>query len=155
MSAGEPPKGRSRGKAGSNGSPPLQRGKLKLAKHRFQSFADLDLRTVAARRAQNVINQLLEDLGGAANVSTAERQLVQHAGVLAAHIEDAETRFISGHKIEIDNFLAAVNTQRRLLATVGLQRRQRDVTPSLRDYLKYKEQEKEREAEQEIEEDDE
>jgi hypothetical protein len=155
MSAEEPPKGRSRGKARSNGSPPLQRGKLKLAKHRFQSFADLDLRTVAARRAQDVVNRLLEDLGGASNVSTAERQLVQHAGVLSAFIEDQEVRFISGHEIEINELLAAINVQRRLLVTLGLQRRQRDVTPALQDYLRYKEQEKQHEADQDDEEADE
>ncbi|MDR6302561.1 hypothetical protein GGQ85_000237 [Nitrobacter vulgaris] len=145
---------KSRGKARSSGSAPIQRGKLKVSKARFQSFADLDLRTVAARRAQEVVNRLQEDLGGASNVSTAERQLVQHAGVLSAFIEDQEVRFISGHKIETNELLAAINVQRRLLVTLGLQRRQRDVTPALQDYLRFKEQEKQNEVEHESEEDD-
>jgi hypothetical protein len=138
MSEEQPRRGKSRGKARSNGSAPIQRGKLKVAKVRFQSFADLDLRTVAARRAQEVVNQLVTDLGG--DISTAERQLVQHAGVLSAYIEDQEVRFISGHKIDIDDLLAALNVQRRLLVTLGLQRRQRDITPTVDEYLREQEQ---------------
>lgn len=124
-----------------SGGPSIQRNKFKPAKLRYQTFDDLDLRTVAARRAQDIVTRLVEDLGGPSNVSTAERQLVQHAAVLAAYIEDQEVRFISGHKIEVQDLLAAVNTQRRLLVTVGLQRRSKDVTPTLAEYIRKREEE--------------
>jgi hypothetical protein len=35
----------------------------------------------------------------------------------------------------ISLFLAAVNSQRRLLVTLGLYRRAKDITPDLQDYL--------------------
>jgi hypothetical protein len=65
---------------------------------------------------------------------------------LSAFIEDQETRYIAGHKIEVSDLLAAINVQRRLLVTVGLQRGQRDITPTVDEYLRSQEQE---EAEQE------
>jgi hypothetical protein len=37
--------------------------------------------------------------------------------------------------VDVAEHLAAINAQRRVLATIGLERRARDVTPSLDRYL--------------------
>jgi|SRR6516164_7517216 hypothetical protein len=58
------------------------------------------------------------NLGGPENVSTAEAQLVQRAAVLAARIEDCEARWLEGTDIDVNEHLAAVNCQRRLLETL-------------------------------------
>jgi len=40
-----------------------------------------------------------------------------------------------GEPIELGDYLTAVNCQRRVLQTLGLERRARDVSPTLREYL--------------------
>ena len=74
-------------------------------------------------------------MGGGDRLSEAERQLVQRAAVLGAVVEHAEARFLAGKAVDLAEYLAAINAQRRLLVTLGLQRRPRDVTPSLQEYL--------------------
>lgn len=105
-------------------------------KARFLTLADLDRRTVAYRKAEALISALESDLGGSDVLTTGERQLVQRAAVLGAMIEDLETRWISGVPIDTAAFCTVVNAQRRVLETIGIKRRQRDVTPNLSDYIR-------------------
>jgi hypothetical protein len=74
-------------------------------------------------------------MGGADRLSTAQRQLVQRAAILAVQCEDFEVRYSIGQPIELDMYLAAINCQRRVLTELGLERRARDVTPSLQQYI--------------------
>jgi hypothetical protein len=46
---------------------------------------------------------------------------------------DFEARWCAGQHVDLGDYLQAVNVQRRVLATLGLQRRARDVSPSLSD----------------------
>lgn len=97
-------------------------------KTRFLTLGHLDGRTRAARRARDLIAGIEEDLGGSDRLTEAERQLVQRAGILGAVIEHAESRFLAGGgEVELADYLAACNSQRRILTTLGLQRRSRDV----------------------------
>jgi hypothetical protein len=84
---------------------------------------------------------LQNDLGGADNLTVAEQQITQHAAVLGAIIEHHEALWISGEDVNVHEVLASVNCQRRLLTELGLQRRAKDVTPNLRQYLEGKVQE--------------
>jgi glutathione S-transferase len=81
-----------------------------------------------------LVRALEADLGGADNLSVAARQLVQRAAVLGTYIESVEVKWLRGEQIELLDLLAATNTQRRLLADLGLERRPRDVSPSLEQY---------------------
>jgi len=102
---------------------------------RFLTMRDLDGRSRAAARCRELARELEVDLGGADRLSTAQRQLIQRAAVLAAQLEDFETRWCLGEVVELPDYLQAINVQRRLLVSLGLERRARDVTPSLREYL--------------------
>jgi hypothetical protein len=104
-------------------------------KARFLTLADLDRRTSAFRQTEALISALESDLGGADALTTGERQLVQRAAVLGAVLEDMETRWIGGMPMDASAFCTVVNAQRRVLETIGLKRRQRDVTPNLSDYI--------------------
>jgi hypothetical protein len=98
---------------------------------RLKTLAALDARTHAASRAFDIRDGLLSDLGGIDNTSAAEQQLVQRAAVLAARIEDCECRWLQGETISINEHLAAVNCQRRVLETLGVHgRRAKDITPT-------------------------
>ena len=101
---------------------------------RLKTLDALDSRTHAAAKAKALVSALESDLGGPDNVTVAERQIVQHAGVLGAVIEHQEALWLAGDEVDESALLAAVNCQRRLLETVGLQRRARDVTPNIAAY---------------------
>lgn len=49
--------------------------------------------------------------------------------MIAAIRENTEALWTAGQDIDIPAYLATVNAQRRVLAKIELQRRQRDVTP--------------------------
>jgi len=69
----------------------------RYGKARFLTLADLDQRTAAYRETVKLIAEMEVDLGGADQLSSGERQLVQRAGVLGAVLSDIETRWISGN----------------------------------------------------------
>jgi hypothetical protein len=103
------------------GSPAKTRDKV-----RFITIEHLDGRTGAARAVRELVASIESDLGGSDQLSAGQRQLVQRAGVLGAFIEDAEVRWASGQPINVAEYLAAINAQRRVLVTIGLERKARD-----------------------------
>jgi hypothetical protein len=103
-------------------------------KVRLMTLADLDGRTNAAKAARALVADLENDMGGADRLSAGERALVVRAAVSTAMIEHIEATWLSGGELDVTAYTALVNVQRRLL-TVGLQRRPRDVTPDLDNYV--------------------
>jgi hypothetical protein len=121
------PASRPKDKVCFGGSHPAKTGKLKLL-----TLDQIDGRTYASRRARDLIEAILRDIGD--DISEGTRQLVQRAGVLGAFIEDSETRWLNGEGVDFNNVLAAINAQRRILATLGLERRLLS-GPSLGEYI--------------------
>jgi len=79
-------------------------------------------------------------MGAGERLSTAEKQLIEHAAVLGAMLRDLGARYLSGEMIDTTVYLALGNGQRRVLEALGLQRRPVDVSPpSLAAYLREKE----------------
>jgi hypothetical protein len=98
--------------------------------------AHVDERSAWARRCKDIIAAHLSDLGDA---STAERSIVRRAAVLTVELEQLECRFASAGNAserELDLYQRGSNSLRRLLQTLGLQRRPRDVTPSLHEIMR-------------------
>lgn len=104
-------------------------------KVRLMTLGDLDGRTNAAKAARALIADLESDLGGADRLSAGERALVVRAAVTTAMLEHIEATWLSGGEMDVGAYTALVNVHRRLLTTVGLQRRPRDVTPDLAAYV--------------------
>jgi hypothetical protein len=98
-------------------------------KVRLRSLGDLDCRTSAARRARDLVMGLENDLGGADQLSTGQREIIKRAALSGAILEDVEVRWLEGQKIDVGDYALLANAQRRLLATVGLERRAKDVSP--------------------------
>jgi len=98
----------------------------------------VDGRSTWVRRLRDLINLHTQDLGGEANVSAAEQAIIRRAGVLIVELERLELKFATNGEaspFDLDLYQRMANSMRRLLETIGLQRRPRDVTPPLRQYL--------------------
>jgi hypothetical protein len=104
-------------------------------KLKLMTLGDLDGRTNAAKGARRLVADLENDLGGSDRLSAGERVIVARAAIATVMIEDIETRWLSGHPFDVAAYCSLVNVQRRLLTTVGLQRRPRDITPDLAAYV--------------------
>jgi hypothetical protein len=103
---------------------------------------DVDGRSLWMRRLRDLIELHTSDLGG--DISEAEQRLVRKAAMLELQTEIMERNWAlrsegeAGSK-SLDDYIRATNTMRRVLEALGLQRRQKDVTPSLSEYLEQRE----------------
>jgi hypothetical protein len=104
-------------------------------KTRLLCLSDLDKRTVAYRRVELAISHIENDLGGAARLSTAQSQLIRHAALTSAMLEDMSAKWLSGEPIDPVQFCTLANCERRAYEAVGIERKPRDVTPKLPEYL--------------------
>jgi len=95
----------------------------------------LDRRTRAYRRYLTIKSAILEDLGGEEHLSEVQRQLVSKFATLALHLEATEAAALAGQTIDGDAFGRAAGHMRRLAEAIGLERKARDVTPALADYV--------------------
>jgi hypothetical protein len=98
----------------------------------------VDGRSPWVRRAKDIISAHLSDLGGEDNTSAAERSIIRRAAVLTVELERLEAKFaLAGEASaeELDVYSRIASALRRLLEAIGLQRRPKNVTPSLGDYL--------------------
>jgi hypothetical protein len=103
----------------------------------------VDGRSVWIRRCRDLIAEHVAELGGADNASAAERSIIRRACVMTVELERLEAKFaLAGQASpdDLDLYSRAAANLRRLLEAVGLQRRARDVTPTLSEYLAAKAQ---------------
>lgn len=99
---------------------------------------NVDGRSTWARRLRDVMELHLDDLGGEAMVSEAERSIVRRIATLTVEMERLEAEFANagGAKAaELDLYQRTSGNLRRLLESIGMKRRPRNVTPDLRDYV--------------------
>ena len=93
------------------------------AKAKLLALSDLDRRYASTRRALALRDGLLCDLGGADHVTTSQRALAERSAVLSAIIEDLEGKWLTGEKIHTGDLCTVINTLRRLLTDLGLERK--------------------------------
>jgi hypothetical protein len=97
------------------------------AKTRLLTLDDLDGRTKSAQLARRLRDALVEDLGGENYVTTARATLVQRAATLHAVLEHQEATWLKGGRIDVAIYANASGELRRLLCTLGLDRKPRAV----------------------------
>lgn len=92
----------------------------------------VDGRSVWVRRLRDLIELHVADLGGDGAISEAERSIVRRAATLTVELERMEATFATAGEAEpgaLDLYQRTAGNLRRLLESVGLQRRSRDVSP--------------------------
>jgi hypothetical protein len=98
-----------------------------------------DGRSATARRSKDLVLDISADLGGVAQLSTAEMRLIRRASMLSAECETQEALAVREDvEFDCDGYVAKTNALRRVFETIGLKRAPRDVTPSLSSYLQSK-----------------
>ncbi len=95
------------------------------AKVRLLTLEHLDGRCTAARKVREVEQAIAQDLGGADLLSEGQRQLARRAAILGAVLESAEVAWFGGQTFDLNQYLATTNCFRRVLRTLGLERRTR------------------------------
>ena len=95
----------------------------------------LDGRTGAARRFRDLVNAFVADMGGLDRCSEIKLGLVRRLAATTVQAEMLEARMVNGEAIEIATLCTLASTTVRLSQRLGLERRARNVTPSLGQYL--------------------
>jgi hypothetical protein len=104
-------------------------------KRRLKCLADLDRRTAAAKAAYALQGEIIADLGGPNALSAMQRVLIDHVATLAAALGDIAAKYLAGEDTDMVRYATLANSQRRLLADLGLERRAIDVQQHLSTYL--------------------
>lgn len=99
-------------------------------------LSGVDGRSLMARRFREIVTGIESDLGG--DLSEAQRHLVARAATLAIWAEAREVELAEGKDFDAGQYATIANALRRLLSDLGLERRAKDVTPSLADYIEGK-----------------
>lgn len=97
-------------------------------------LSGVDGRSVMVRRYKEILAQLTADMGG--DPTEARQIIARRASTIAVWCEQVEADMANGASLDIGEFTTATNALRRLLSDIGLERKARDVTPTLAKYLK-------------------
>jgi hypothetical protein len=94
-----------------------------------QQFITGDPNSAWARRFHDLVQGHVSDLGGRSTVSEAQFALCKRAAGLECELEQMEGRMSLGEEINLDSYGRAASHLRRILESLGLGRKARDVTP--------------------------
>jgi hypothetical protein len=103
--------------------------------NRKRLFVDGDGRSPWARRWRDLVELHAGDLGGINMLSEAQFSLIKRAATIEVELELSEGKMSMGQDVDLDVFTRSASHLRRILETLGIERRPRDVTPTLREYL--------------------
>ena len=94
-----------------------------------------DKRGPVARRFKDLVSLVTSDVGGPDVTSEAQRQIIRRIASLSVWCESQEAEMADGREIDILRFGRTANSLRRLCEAIGLERRQKDITPDLGTYI--------------------
>ncbi|RWM57441.1 hypothetical protein [Mesorhizobium sp.] len=99
-----------------------------------KTFVAADGRTVWAKRFRDLVSDHASDLGGSENLSQSQKALVRRAAALGIELERMEGDLAEGRPVDLDLFGRLSGHQRRILETLGIERKAKNVTPTLQQY---------------------
>jgi hypothetical protein len=93
-----------------------------------QQFITGDPNSAWARRFHDLVLGHVSDLGGRLAICEAQLALCKRAAGLECELEQMEGRMSLGQEISLDSYGRAASHLRRILESLGLERKQRDVS---------------------------
>jgi hypothetical protein len=107
-----------------------------------QLFIEGDPNSAWSRRFHDLVIGHVSDLGGADLLSEAQFSLIRRAAAIECELERLDARLSIGEPIDLDSYGRCAGHLRRLFETLGVERKPRDVSPSLADIAEEIEAEK-------------
>jgi hypothetical protein len=92
-----------------------------------RAFIEGDPNSAWARRFHDLVQGHISDLGGRAIMSEAQFALAKRAAGLECELEQMEGRMSLGEQVDLDRYGRAASHLRRILESLGLERKARDV----------------------------
>src|SRR4029078_4348097 len=92
-------------------------------------------RSATARRFRDLVNAFVADMGGLERCSEVRLGLVRRLAATTVQAEMLDGRIVKGKPIDIATLCTLASTTVRLSQRLGLERRARNVTPSVGQYL--------------------
>lgn len=95
----------------------------------------VDGRSWLARRYRDIMSALASDQGGVAHLSEARLQLIRRFSACAVLAEELEAKLANGQSINLQEHALLSSTLVRLAQRIGIDRRAKNITPNLREYI--------------------
>jgi hypothetical protein len=89
-----------------------------------------------ARRFHDLVIGHIQDAGGRDMLSEAQLALCKRAAGLECELERMEGRLSQGEEVDLDRYGRAASHLRRLLESLGLERKPKNIGPTLGDLLR-------------------
>jgi hypothetical protein len=97
-----------------------------------------DGRGAWSRRWKDLVELHVADSGGYDFMTEAQLSLCRRAATLEIQLEQLECHMSQGDDVDVEMYGRIASHLRRILETLGVERRPRDVTPTLQSYLQAK-----------------
>jgi hypothetical protein len=94
-----------------------------------------DGRSFVVRRYRDITDAIFVDQGGKDRCSESRKQLIRRFAAAAVIAEQMESRLANGEPINISEHAQLASTLVRIAQRIGINRRFKDITPALPDYL--------------------
>jgi hypothetical protein len=94
-----------------------------------------DGRSPWVRRWRDLIEIHCNDCGGLGAMSEACLSLIRRANTLEIQLEQLEAKMSEGTEVDIESYSRVAGHLRRILESLGLDRKQRDATPNIADIV--------------------
>jgi hypothetical protein len=107
--------------------PPRQRSAVTNGR---RLFVDGDGNSAWSRRYRALVGRHISDLAGGEGLSEAQLSLIKRASAIELELEQMEGKLSKGETIDLDLFTRSVGHLRRILETLGLERRPREIDAS-------------------------
>jgi hypothetical protein len=100
----------------------------------------VDGRSLIARRYRDISSAIVADQGGIDRLAEARLQLIRRFAACAVMAEQMESLLANGKKIDIGEHALLTSSMVRVAQRIGINRRAREIMPSLSQYLETKQQ---------------
>jgi len=94
-----------------------------------------DGRSAGARRYRDLVLEIVADQGGIENLAQARLQLIRRFAAASVLAESLEASLVDGKTIDIAEHAQLCSSLVRLAQRIGINRRLKNITPDLQDYL--------------------
>jgi hypothetical protein len=118
------------------GASPTKRRSKKATRPQLLTRSSLDGRTNAARYFDKLAADIEADLGGRDQLSAIERALVEAFAGSYVSLCHLNAQLALGQPIDLSQHSQCVGAMVRVASRLGLQRRAKDVGPTLSEYLR-------------------